>query len=305
VLNGVRRNHLTGLALTSGALFLYSPESLIFRSVEADPWQVLLVRGLLGATGISLVLAIHRRRPLGIGPVAMGRAGWWTAGLAAVSSSTFVIALRLTDAASVLVILATAPMFAALMARAFGVERTPPRTWLATLVVVGALVALFGEKVAEGSLLGVAAALTATVFLASYLTIIRAARAVNLLAALGLGHLLTALIGGVISGWAWLSPPDLGLVAIDGLAILPIATTMLALGPRYLPAPEVALLLPIETAFGSLWTWLALGEVPSARTLVAGSLVVTTVVVHGVFSLRATRHLPEVHSPDLPRDGLG
>jgi len=124
-------------------------------------------------------------------------------------------------------------------------------------------------------------------------------------AALGLGHLLTALIGGVISGWAWLSPPDFALVAIDGLVILPIATTMLALGPRYLPAPEVALLLPIETTLGSFWTWMALGEVPSERTLIAGSLVVTTVAVHAVFSLRATSHLPEVHSPDLPRDGLG
>jgi drug/metabolite transporter (DMT)-like permease len=217
----------------------------------------------------------------------------------------FVIALRLADAATVLVILATAPMFAALMARAFGVERIPKRTWLATLVVVAALGALFGEKLGEGSLLGSAAGLAATVFLASYLTIIRAARAVNLVAALGLGHLLTALLGGVISGWAWLPPRDFALVAIDGLAILPIATTMLALGPRFLPAPEVALLLPIETTLGSFWTWLALGETPSLRTLIAGSVVVSTVAVHAFYSLRATGHLPEVDSPDLSRHGLG
>jgi drug/metabolite transporter (DMT)-like permease len=225
--------------------------------------------------------------------------------MSAVSSAMFVLALRLAEAATVLVILATAPMFAALMARAFGVERIRRRTWLATVVVVTSLVALFGEKVGEGSLLGLAAALAATVFLAAYLTIIRAARAVNLVAALGLGHLVTALLGGVISGWVWLGPRDFALVAIDGLAILPVATTMLALGPRFLPAPEVALLLPIETTLGSLWTWLALGEAPTVRTLIAGSVVVTTVAVHAFFSLRASGHLPEVDSPDLSRYGFG
>ncbi|TNF49572.1 MAG: EamA/RhaT family transporter, partial [Deltaproteobacteria bacterium] len=52
------------------------------------------------------------------------------------------------------------------------------------------------------------------------------------------------------------------------------------MGPRFLPAPEVSLILLTETILGPIWVWLALNEVPQATTLVAGALIISTLAVH-------------------------
>ena len=62
---------------------------------------------------------------------------------------------------------------------------------------------------------------------------------------------------------------------------------MITLGPRYLPAPEVSLILLVETILGPIWVWLALGEVPLGTTLLAGVLIVGTLFVHTLMSLKA------------------
>ena len=42
--------------------------------------------------------------------------------------------------------------------------------------------------------------------------------------------------------------------------MVPIATALMFLGPRYIPAPEVGLLLLLESILGPVWVWLVLGE---------------------------------------------
>ncbi|MDX1425147.1 MAG: EamA/RhaT family transporter, partial [Kiloniellales bacterium] len=71
------------------------------------------------------------------------------------------------------------------------------------------------------------------------------------------------------------------------LAVMPAATILIATGPRYLPAPEVSLILLLETVLGPLWVWLALGEVPSQRTFLGGAIVVAALAAHALAARRA------------------
>ena len=48
---------------------------------------------------------------------------------------------------------------------------------------------------------------------------------------------------------------------------------MITLGPRYLPAPEVGLIMLLETLLGPLWVWLVIREVPSIETLIGGAMI--------------------------------
>ena len=66
---------------------------------------------------------------------------------------------------------------------------------------------------------------------------------------------------------------------------------MITLGPRYLPAPEVSLILLVETILGPIWVWLAIGEVPLETTLFAGVLIVGTLFVHTLMSLKADQQI--------------
>ena len=62
-------------------------------------------------------------------------------------------------------------------------------------------------------------------------------------------------------------------VVILGIGILPISSTLITLGPRYLPAPEVGLILLLEAILGPLWVWLIIKESPSIQTLIGGILI--------------------------------
>jgi len=59
-----------------------------------------------------------------------------------------------------------------------------------------------------------------------------------------------------------------GLVmpVLVGVLIVPVAFGLIATGPRYVPAPEVALLLLLQTVLGALWVWMAVGEAPHGAT---------------------------------------
>ena len=71
-----------------------------------------------------------------------------------------------------------------------------------------------------------------------------------------------------------------------GLLLLPVAFGLLTLGPRYITAPEVSLLMLLETAIGPLIVWLALGETPSDLALIGGGIVLGTLILHALVGLR-------------------
>jgi drug/metabolite transporter (DMT)-like permease len=96
----------------------------------------------------------------------------------------------------------------------------------------------------------------------------------------GVGFLAAAAVA-----WPFAPMPEIGayragLLAVNGLLVLPIAITLLSLGPRYLPAPEVAMMTLLQTVLGSLLVWWAIGENPGSWTIAGGSVLVATLVWH-------------------------
>lgn len=95
--------------------------------------------------------------------------------------------------------------------------------------------------------------------------------------AMGLGGLLAAL---QVSFWAdplSVTSADMGYLALSGLLVLPLAFGLLAIAPRFAPAPEVGLITLLETVLGPFWVWLALGEEPGGRAMVGGFIVLAAV----------------------------
>ena len=82
---------------------------------------------------------------------------------------------------------------------------------------------------------------------------------------------------------------DLAVLALLGLVILPLALTLFIAGARTAPAAEVALMALLETVLGPLWAWLGVGEVPSARALAGGALVIAAIVTNAALALAEGR----------------
>jgi hypothetical protein len=68
-----------------------------------------------------------------------------------------------------------------------------------------------------------------------------------------------------------------------------VGSQMMSLGCQTTPAAEVALVALLETAFGPLGTYLAVGEEPSKQTAIAGALIVAILAAHSFYELHLER----------------
>ncbi|MDZ4086433.1 MAG: hypothetical protein U1E69_06465 [Tabrizicola sp.] len=81
------------------------------------------------------------------------------------------------------------------------------------------------------------------------------------------------------------------LILLSGAVILLRAVGLLILGPRYLPAPEVAMTTLLEVILCPLLVWAVIGEKPGRLTLIGRAVIVTTVALHTL------RRLVRIESP--------
>ena len=74
-----------------------------------------------------------------------------------------------------------------------------------------------------------------------------------------------------------------------GIYMLPLGTALMYLGPKYIPAPEVGLMLLLESILGPVWVWLVLGEQPGTRTFIGGAIILSTLAINAVWVLKSTK----------------
>jgi drug/metabolite transporter (DMT)-like permease len=279
--------HTKGLLITILGVLLISPDSLLIRLIGMDIWSTSVWRGALQAVGLSVVLLIVYRERLPAVFWSIGWTGLLIAVITAAVNCAFVAGIKFTSVANALVILASTPFHAAVMSRIFLGERIARRTWVAICIGLGGILVIVWDGVGGGSIFGDAMALLAAILLAGQLTMLRGRREVNMIPAVALGGVIYAVMAVVIGG-----TPDMpsGMqtlwIVIMGTAVMTPATALLALGPRYISSPEVGLIVLLETVLGPLWVWLVIHETPSALALVGGAVVVATLLVHSLLSLR-------------------
>ncbi len=282
-----RSQHTKGLLLTFTAVLILSPDALLVRLISCDVWTLLFWRCLLTALTTALILLIRYRRRFWHSFYAIGRPGLFSAITIVIGSMLFVNSLKHTAAANTLIILAATPVFSSLFSWLFLREKIAHRTWLAIFTCFGGILLIFSGSLQRGLLLGDMLALGATLMWATNLVILRRGRAVNMIPANVLGNLAVVPVVLLLGAQPLtVTPVDAGYLLLLGGLLLPVSFAMITLGPRYLPAPEVSLILLVETVLGPIWVWLALGEVPQTTTLIAGLLIVGTLLTHTLLSLR-------------------
>jgi len=282
--------------LTGAGVLVLSPDSILIRLLNTDIATTLFWRGVALAVGLACYLLWRERgdaRP--IFNALRSPLGWGLGVLFALSNILFVFTIAHTTIADTLGCLATASIFAALFSVVFLGERAPLRTWLTAAVIAAGLllIALGGA----GSLIGRFAGIATAMVFGAMFVVMRATGQGDTLPGLALGGLIIA------TATAFFAQPFLlagtGFAALAGIAIsLPLAFALIGRGPRYLPAPEVSLLMLLETVFGTLWAGLFLSEIPTQATLTAITIILGALVVfywrQAVVHARATRHSRQV-----------
>jgi drug/metabolite transporter (DMT)-like permease len=288
-------NHAKGLLIVGAGVVAISPDALIIRLVDMQPLAIAFWRALLmgiGFVGLVLILSRGQSRKRFR---SMGRVGLAAAGFSAVSGILFVTSITHTAVANSLVILAASPIFAAVLSAIFLGDRIGPATWGASALILVGVAIIVHSSFDTSSLVGDLAALGASLSTSGMLVVLRHHPGADPVPGVALGGFLAALLASPGVHDFRPSVHDLLLLMLLGLVLLPIAIALIMRGPAYLPAPEVGLVMLLETILGPLWVWIVIGDQPSRESLLSGALIVSVLAVHSVLALRADG--PVDHEP--------
>lgn len=276
-----------GILISGTGGIVLSFEGVVVQLLHVSQWTILACRGPLMAVGFLAIFWVGWARGGGLlkGLVAVGSWGLATATLFALDNVLFIVALRTTSVANTLVLVSTVPICAALLSRLLLGERVGARTWAVIAIVVAGVAVIFSGSLGHGQLLGDLAALGAALSIAGTLVIIRRSRSIVMLPSMALGALVAGLAATPLAEVGTVRAVDAALLLLLGLVIAPVAFGCISIGPRYLLAHEVGLLMLIETVLGPTWAWLLLGQAPGVRTVAGGSMILTALVVHSVLSM--------------------
>ncbi|MDE0376789.1 MAG: DMT family transporter [bacterium] len=272
--------------ITSAGVIILSVQGVPIRLMDVDAWTLVFVRGVLSAPGLFVFFLVMERTGWRGQMRAMGLAGVIAALLFALDNVMFLYSITHTSVANTLLMISLSPLFAALLTRIVLREMVPRRTWLAIGgATVATLVILLGSLV-TGDLPGTLAGLVAAIAIGGTLVVLRSRPSLNLVPAVALGAGLAGLIALPLASPGSADSRDWVMLVLVGVLIVPVAFGLIATGPRYIPAPEVALLLLLQTVLGALWVWIAVGEAPHGATLVGGLMLIAVLAIHSVATLR-------------------
>ena len=282
-------DHAKGLLITTLGVLVLTPDSLLIRLMNVDHWTGLVWRGSLQSLGLIVILTLLYRSRVFEVFRSIGLLGLLLAIVFTGSSILFLISISLTLVVNVLVIVAAAPFFAACFSLIFLKEPVASHTWFAIVATFGGIAILAMDSQGQGTFLGDLAALAVAALMGAYFTIVRATRQINMIPAMAVSGVLVALIALPFAAFPAMSQGQILAAGTMGFLVAPISFALITIGPRYLPAPEVSLLLLIETVLGPLWVWMVIAEEPSPMSLIGGTVVVITLLLHSLYGLHRYR----------------
>jgi drug/metabolite transporter (DMT)-like permease len=276
--------HARGLAIVVLGVFILSFDAVLVRLAETSAVNVAFWRGMFIFLSLGILLLIGGIGKVNPRPVAGLLV---TALVAGTGLVLFPLSITHTNTANTVVILTAAPFFAAVFSRVFLKEVIALRTWIAIAVVMAGIATIFAGSLTGTGLFGDTMALLAAITFGINMTLLRAMPALSRIAVTCLSGLFSCLICALFAAPFGLPATSMGVLLVSGALQMPAAMVLISIGTRFLPAPEVSLLLLIETLLAPLWVWLVFTEQPTTTTLYGGSVILATLLVHSWLGLRA------------------
>lgn len=280
-------DHSKGFIMTLVGVLVLTPDTLLVRIIALDPWTMAFWRSGSIALTIYLFVVIGRRSLHPRQFYGMKGFAWWNVFLMATGPLFFINALEYTSVANVVVILSASPFMAAVFSRIILKESVHPITWCAVgMAVAGTVIVASGSPeggAQTGGRLGDLLAIAATAAMAMNYTLLRRTRNEDRLPSVVVGATCASILAMMISLPVAIPADKIAPMLLLCAFVLPVARALMTLGPKYLPAPEVSLMLVLETVLAPLWVWLVLSESPAERTLVGGGILVTALIGHSLW----------------------
>ena len=280
-----------GTLLTGLGVLILSPDAALIKFVELDPFHLSFWRGVSLTLVMMVCLLVAYR-----GQVWTQLAGIFSVaglGIALLFSTTtigFVLGAERGDAAYTVVAVAATPLFAALWS--WILYREPADRPTVIAMIIGFLaVCLGGYEVlgeSKGAFLGFIAATYIPIAMGLGFTLTRYLPAGQSPWAIYVfAGLLTCCLGLVFGGAPTLPVPEkMPLMIVSVVVVSAGSFVLISIGPRYISAAQTSLMLLLETALSPIWVVWLIGEAPGPLTLIAGLILILTLIGQTFAQLR-------------------
>jgi RarD protein len=282
-----------GILLVLTATILWGMEPLWVRLVSADEWQVLFWSGaLMTVVMVAWVAWEHGRNFLR----SILDTGW--PGLIALTSMTlaysgYILSLNRTTVANTVVLLAIAPLIAALLGRVFLGEHLRRRTWLAMFLAFGGVLTMVSGSLGSVQLEGDLFALSTGVCFAVNIVALRSAplrdgKPVDMMPSNAMAGIVIAVIAMFLTDPLAVASADIPYLMLIGLVAMGLGTWMFTRGVRHLQSAEAGLLCLGEAVVGPVLVWAFIGEEPTRMALLGAAIILTALIYDTMPERRAS-----------------
>ena len=190
---------------------------------------------------------------------------------------TFAYSIQHTSVANTLVLIASAPIFTAILSLIFLKENPKPLGWLTIfLALISIIIIGWGSYTTEGFIGDILALITGLGMAASAI-LVRYCKNKDLVPAVVIGCFLTIFYTLPFSPNLAVDYEQIFYLFLMCFIVIPSAFIVLAIAPRYAPAYEVTLIFLLESILGTLWVWLVINETPTLNTLIGGIMLLSSV----------------------------
>ena len=281
------------VVLIAGLFWSFGP--LVVRYIDDAhliPWQYLFFRGsvIFLVLNIYLFLAEGHKFTKNYNKIGLsGVIGGVSLGIANIS---FILSITTTTAAVTMMMLATQPFVAAILAYVFLKEKISLTTLIAiSIAAIGVIFLSFDSKI-EGTLFGLINGLLSSLGFAGFTVSLRWRKNTPKFTTVAIAGMFCSIFAFCVILFGndniFVSVKSSSLSALHGFLVCS-GLILYSAKSKYLPAAELTLLSLTEVLGGIFWVWLPLfgiNEVPTANTLIGGAIISFSIIFYAYSSKR-------------------
>ena len=272
-----------GILLLLTATLFWGAEPLWVRMVGAGEWQILFWSGALMAAAMFVWLVWAHGRNILRAILDTGRPGLVAVTTLTLAYSGYILSLNRTTVANTVILLATAPLIAALLGRIFLGENLRRRTLLAMFLAFAGVITMVSDSLGSIQLTGDLIALATGACFAVNIVALRAApirngEPVDMMPSNALAGIVIAVIAVFLADPFAVAGADIPYLLMIGLLAMGLGTWLFTRGVRHLQAAEAGLLCLGEAVIAPLLVWAFIGETPGARAIVGAAVILAALV---------------------------
>ena len=276
------------IVLIAGIFWSFGP--LVVRHIDNAqliPWQYLFFRGsvIFLVLNIYLFLAEGQKFIGNYSRIGLsGLIGGVSLGIANIS---FILSITTTTAAVTMMMLATQPFVAAILAYIFLKEKISKSTFIAIIIAAAGIIFISFDSKGEGTLFGLINGLLSSLGFAGFTVSLRWRKNTPKFTTAAIAGIFCSAVAILVllfnDSNILISLKNSSLSALHGFLVCS-GLILFSMKSRYLPATDLTLLSLTEVLGGIFWVWLpwfGINEIPSTNTLIGGATIIFAITFYG------------------------